>query len=97
MEDPQAWAYFVYHSELKSKRTKICITCPHFRYSTTDQCVTILTCPLRQKLITQREHLVKGFKFWRNDKKIFEPEAAKKIKNGINTDIQKILSVVISS
>ena len=76
MEDPQSWDYFEFNSELKSKRTKTCITCTHFRYSTTDQCVTILTCPFHQKLIPQGDHLVKGCKFWRKDKKIFAPEAA---------------------
>jgi len=76
MEDLQSWACFEYHSELKSKRTKIFIICTHFRYSTTDQCVFILTCPFHQKLIPQGDHLVKGFKFWKKDKKIFAPEAA---------------------
>ena len=76
MEDPQSWDYFEYNSELKSKRTKICITCTHFRYSTTDQCVTILTCPFYQKLIPQGDHLVKGCKCWRENRTIFAPEAA---------------------
>ena len=76
MEDWQEWEYFDYHGELKSKRTKICITCAHFRYSTTDQCVTILTCPFHQKLIPQGDHLVKGCRYWRKDIKVFAPEAA---------------------
>ena len=76
MEDFLSQDYFEYESELKSKRTKICITYTHFRYSTTDQCVTILTYPSHQKLIPQGDHLVKGCKFWRKDKKIFAPEAA---------------------
>ena len=76
MEDPQSWDYFEFNSELKSKRTKICITCTHFRYSTTDQCVTILTCPFHQKLIPQGDHLVKGCSYWRKDSRIFAPEAA---------------------
>ena len=76
MEDPQSWDYFEYHSELKSKRKKICITCTHFRCSTTDQCVTILTCPYHQRLIPQGDHLVKGCSYWRKDSRIFAPEAA---------------------
>ena len=76
MEDPQSWDYFEHNSELKSKRTKICITCTHFRYSTTDQCVTILTCPFHQKLIPQGDHLLKGCKYWRQNRTIFAPEAA---------------------
>ena len=76
MEDCQEWAYFDYHDELKSKRTKICITCTHFRYSTTDQCATILTCPFHQKLIPQGDHLIKGCRYWRKNSRIFAPEAA---------------------
>ena len=76
MEEPQSWAYFEHNSELKSKRSKICITCDHFHYSTIDQCVTILTCPFHQELIPHGEHLVRGYKFWKKDKKIFSPEAA---------------------
>ena len=70
----QLWDYLNYHDELKSMHTKICITCTHFRYSTTDQCVTILTCPFHQKLIPQGDHLTKGFRFWRKNSRIFAPE-----------------------
>ena len=76
MEDPQSWAYFEYHSELKSKHTKICIACTRFRYSTTDQYAAILTCPFHQKLIPQGDYLVKGCKFWRENRTIFALEAA---------------------
>ena len=76
MESWQEWEYFDYHGELKSKVTKICITCAHFRYSTTDQCVTILTCPLHQKLIPQGDHLIKGCRYWRKDSLILAPKAA---------------------
>ena len=77
MENPQLWDYFEYNSELKSKSTKIYITCTHFRYSTTDQCVTILTCPFHQKLIPQGDHLLKGCKCLRENRIIFASESAK--------------------
>ena len=76
MEGFQEWAYFDYHDKLKSKLTKTCITCAHFRYSTTDQCVTILTCLFHQKLIPQGDHLIKGCIHWRKDRKLFAPEAS---------------------
>ena len=76
MADWQEWEYFDYHGELKSNRTKICITCTHFRYSPTDQFVTILTCPFHQRLIPQGDHLIKGCRYWRKDSRIFAPEAA---------------------
>ncbi len=50
--------------QLRNKRTKIGICCDHFRYTFTVQCVTLLTCPVDQKLIPQVDHLIKGFKYW---------------------------------
>ena len=38
--------------------------CDHFRYACTVQCVTLLTCPVHQKLIPQGDHLIKGCKYW---------------------------------
>ena len=60
MEDWQEWDYLE-DEILVRKRRKICITCNHFRYSTTSSCVTILTCPFHQKLIPQGDHLIKSF------------------------------------
>ena len=76
MEDWQQWEYFDYQGELKSKRTKICITYTHFDYRTKDQCVIFLTCPFHRKLIPQGDHLVKGCSYWRKDIKVFAQEAA---------------------
>ena len=76
MEEFQEWAYFDYHDKLKRKRTKICITCSHFQYSTTDQCVTILTCPFHQKLIPQGDHLIKGCRFWEKNHNLFATEVS---------------------
>ena len=59
MEDWQEWDYLE-EETLTRKRRKICITCNHFRYSTTSSCATILTCPFHQKLIPQGDHLIKG-------------------------------------
>ena len=75
MEDPLSWNYFK-EGELKRKRTKICITCNHFRFSTTDTYATILTCPIQRKIIPQGDHLYKGCNYWMQQKNVFAPEAA---------------------
>ena len=62
--------------EISKKRTKICITCSHFRYTTDAHCRTLLTCPLHEKLIPQGDHLIKGCRCWREISRIFAPEAA---------------------
>ena len=74
----EAWQEWDYLEEeiLARKRRKICITCNHFRYSTTSSCATILTCPFHQKLIPQGDHLIKGCRYWRENSRIFAPEAA---------------------
>ncbi len=81
MEDWQEWDYLE-DEILVRKRRKICI------YSTTSSCVTILTCPfhqklipqgdhlIHQKLIPQGDHLIKGCRYWRENSRIFAPEAA---------------------
>ena len=75
MGGPLSWNYFK-GGELKTKRTRICITCNHFRFSTTDTYVTILTCPIQRKLISQVDHLFKGCNYWMQQKTVFAPEAA---------------------
>ena len=75
MEDPLSWNYFK-EGELKRRRTRICITCNHFRFSTTETYAIILTCPIQRKLIPQVDHLFKGCNYWIQQKTVFAPEAA---------------------
>ena len=65
MIEEEEWGYLNDWEEdqLKKKRTKICMCCDHFRYACTVQCVTLLTCPVHQKLIPQGDHLIKGCKY----------------------------------
>ena len=66
-------------NQLRKKRTKICMCCDHFRYACTVQCVTLLTCPVHQKLIPQGDHLIKGCKYWVKRRELREgwcPEVA---------------------
>ena len=75
MRSPLSWNYFK-EGELKRKRTKICITCIHFRFSTTDTYATTLTCPIQRKLIPQGDQLSKGCNYWMPQKTIFAPEVS---------------------
>ena len=61
---------------LKRKRTKICITCNHFHYSTTETFTTVLICPRHEKQIPQGDHLLKGCEYWQKNRTIFSPEAS---------------------
>ena len=72
---PLSWNYFK-EGELKRKRTRICITCNHFRFSTTDTYATILTCPIQRKLIPQGDHLFRGCNNWIKQRTLFAPEVA---------------------
>jgi hypothetical protein len=42
----------------------VCMTCQHFRYEVGRYCVTLLTCPSRQGLIPQGEHLARRCAQW---------------------------------
>ena len=72
--NPSKWEYLK-ESTLKRKRTKICITCNHFRYSTTETFATVLICPRYEKRIPQGDHLLKGCEYWQKNRMIFSPEA----------------------
>ena len=61
--NPSKWE-FLKESTLKLKRTKICITCNHFRYSTTETFATFLICPKYEKRIPQGNNLLKGCEYW---------------------------------
>jgi len=73
--NPSKWEYLK-ESILKRKRTKICITCNQFRYSTTETFATILICPIYEKRIPHGDHLLKGFEYWHKNRTIFSPEAS---------------------
>ena len=68
--NPSKWEYLK-ESTLKRKRTKICITCNHFRYSTTETFATVLICPRYEKRIPQGDHLLKGCEYWKKNRMIF--------------------------
>ena len=42
----------------------VCITCQHFHYEVGKHCVTVLTCPIDQRLIPNGEHLTKRWFQW---------------------------------
>ena len=73
--NPSKWEYLK-ESALKRKRTKICITCDHFRYSTIETFATVLICPRYEKRIPQCDHLLKGCVYWQKIMTIFSPEGS---------------------
>jgi len=69
------WEYLK-ESTLKRKRTKICITCNHFRYSTIKTFATVLIYTRYEKRIPQDDHLLKVCEYWQKDRTIFSHEAS---------------------
>ena len=64
LENPEEWSYFTDLELMKSRGSSICLTCEHFTYTCDKSCVTLLTCPLHQRLIPQGEHLTKRCLNW---------------------------------
>ena len=65
---------YLKESTLKRKRTKICISCIHFRYSTSETFATVFIFPRYEKRIPQGDHLLKGCEYWQKKRTIFSPE-----------------------
>ncbi len=64
LEHPEEWSYFTNLELVKSRGSSVCLTCEHFTYTCDKSCVTLLTCPLHQRLIPQGEHLTKRCLNW---------------------------------
>ncbi len=64
LEHPEEWSYFTNLELVKYKGSSVCLTCQHFTYTCDKSCITLLTCPLHQRLISQGEHLTKHFLNW---------------------------------
>ena len=71
--NPSKWEYLK-ESTLKRKRTKICITCNHFRYSTTETFATVLICLRYENRIQHCDHLLNGFDYCQENSTIFSLE-----------------------
>tara|TARA_B100000287_G_C20373495_1_gene678667 strand:+ start:55 stop:339 length:285 start_codon:yes stop_codon:yes gene_type:complete len=79
LENPEDWDYFDYGELTKTKTSRVCMTCEHFTYASTKSCVTLLTCPIHQRLIPQGEHLNKRCKMWMKKRELvigYCPEVA---------------------
>ena len=68
--NPLKWEYLK-ESALKRKRKKICITCNHFLYSTTETFAIVLICPRYEKRKAQGDHLLKGCEYLQKNRMIF--------------------------
>ena len=64
LENPDEWKYFTDLELMKARGSAVCLTCEHFTYTCNKSCVTLLTCPLHQRLIPQGEHLTKHSRNW---------------------------------
>ena len=60
----EEWAY-IDPLELENwKGSRICMTCRHFVYGIGPQCVTLLGCNAKQRLLNQGDHLLKQCSSW---------------------------------
>ena len=73
--NPSKWEYLK-ASTLKRKRTRICITCNHFRFSNTETFATFLICPRYKKRIPLGDHLLKGCEYRQKNRPIFSHESS---------------------
>jgi len=65
LETPvEEWHYLDEDVLLKTRSSRVCMNCGHFRYEVGRHCVTLLTCPIHQGLIPQGEHLTKRCSQW---------------------------------
>ena len=64
LENPEEWNYFTDLELMKSRGSSVCLTCEHFTYTSDKSWVTLLTCPLHKRLISQGEHLTKRCRNW---------------------------------
>ena len=60
----EEWDFLQANVLKPSRSSKVCITCQHFCYEVDRHCGTLLTCPIRQGLIPQGEHLTKRCSQW---------------------------------
>ena len=73
--NPSKWEYLK-EFILKRKRTKICITCNHFRYSNSETFATFLIFPRYEKRIAQGDHLLKGCEYCQKNRTLFSLKAS---------------------
>jgi len=60
----EEWDYLDADALRPARSGAVCMTCQQFRYEVGRHCVTVLTCPINQRLIPQDEHLTKGCAQW---------------------------------
>jgi len=60
----EEWDYLDIDVLRPARSSRVCMTCQHFRYEVGRHCVTLLTCPIHQRLIPQGEHLTRRCSRW---------------------------------
>jgi hypothetical protein len=64
---PEEWPYLERDVLLRSRSSKVCMTCHWFRHHAGGHCVPVLTCQLHQGLIAHGEHLSYRCQGWTDD------------------------------
>ena len=60
----EEWDYLDIDVLKPARSSKVCMTCQHFHYEVGRHCVTLLTCPIHQRLIPQGDHLTRRCSRW---------------------------------
>jgi len=71
LESPEELDYFTDLELMNSRGSSICMACEHFTETCDKSCVTLLTCPPRQRLIPQGEHLTKRCRNWQRKRVLY--------------------------
>ena len=61
------WPYLDEVVLLKTRSSKVCMTCHWFRHHAGVNCIPVLTCQLHQGLIAHGEHLTRRCQGWTDD------------------------------
>ena len=63
MED-ESWSYLEPTELRRSRCSRVCITCQHFRFSADGDGHTVLACGWKQRLIVSGDHLTRRCDQW---------------------------------
>ena len=63
-EEVEAWRYLDESALIKTRSSKVCMTCHWFRHHVGASCIPVLTCRLHQGLIAHGEHLTHRCQGW---------------------------------
>ena len=62
--DGESWSYLEPTELRRSRCSRVCITCQHFRFSADGDGHTVLACGWKQRLIVSGDHLTRRCDQW---------------------------------